>query len=175
MGRPANAPNPSRNDDQYAAATAGGTPSESIAAASAAGRLFSAARTMTIEGSNTAVVAVSKSRTSTASAQPATTAGGLIGFVVLVMLSVWLTVRKQAERSANLRLEAGTEEVTFGQRKRSLVVALVLRSAQAPWRGNASMMKNTSQWDSKRSTEIGRRSKAEASSQQPGSAGSPTH
>jgi ABC-type lipoprotein release transport system permease subunit len=53
-----------------------------------------------------------------------TAAGGLVSFLVLVMLTVWLTVRKQAKRSANLRLEAGTEEVSFGRTNRSLVVAI---------------------------------------------------
>lgn len=76
IGRPAKASNPSRKDDQYAAAAAGVIPSLSSAAVSAAGRLFSAARTITSEGSNTASVAASKSLTSTASAQPATTAAG---------------------------------------------------------------------------------------------------
>ncbi len=40
---------------------------------------------------------------------------GLSGFVLLSMLAIWLTARKQAKKSASLRLEAGTEEVRRGR------------------------------------------------------------
>lgn len=54
-------------------------------------------------------------------------AGGVVGFIALSMLAVWLTVRKQARKSASLRLEAGTEEVQRGGGKvRNLVVAEVI-------------------------------------------------
>jgi len=42
---------------------------------------------------------------------PVTLVGGVAGFIVLVMVVIWLTVRRQAKRSASLRLEAGSEEV----------------------------------------------------------------
>ena len=45
-------------------------------------------------------------------AQPATVVGGIAGFVALMMGVIWQVTRKQARRSASLRLEAGTEEVT---------------------------------------------------------------
>ena len=45
---------------------------------------------------------------------PASVVMGLIGFVLMSMVVIWLTVRKQSKRSASVRLEAGTEEVTRG-------------------------------------------------------------
>ena len=45
-------------------------------------------------------------------AAPASIIGGIIGFVVLMMITIWFVTRRQAKRSASLRLEAGTEETT---------------------------------------------------------------
>jgi len=44
-------------------------------------------------------------------AEAATLSGGVAGFTCLMLLVIWLVTRKQARRSASLRLEAGTEEV----------------------------------------------------------------
>ena len=38
--------------------------------------------------------------------------GGIIGFVFLMMTTIWFVTRRQAKRSASLRLESGTEEIT---------------------------------------------------------------
>jgi putative ABC transport system permease protein len=43
---------------------------------------------------------------------PASLGGGLAGFIVLMMTTIWLVTRSQARRSASLRLEAATEEIT---------------------------------------------------------------
>lgn len=43
--------------------------------------------------------------------EAATLAGGMAGFVCLMMGVIWAVTRKQARQSASLRLEAGTEEV----------------------------------------------------------------
>ena len=43
--------------------------------------------------------------------QPATLLGGMAGFVILMMGVIWQVTRKQARKSASLRLESGTEEV----------------------------------------------------------------
>ena len=37
--------------------------------------------------------------------------GGVIGFVFLMMTTIWFVTRRQAKRSASLRLESGTEEI----------------------------------------------------------------
>ncbi len=42
---------------------------------------------------------------------PGTLLGGVAGFVLLMMAVIWWSTRRQARRSASLRLEAGTEEV----------------------------------------------------------------
>jgi ABC-type lipoprotein release transport system permease subunit len=57
---------------------------------------------------------------------PATAAGGLAGFLVLMMAVIWMTVRKQVRRSASMRLEAGTEEVRNGRGNLALIMAVVL-------------------------------------------------
>ena len=44
-------------------------------------------------------------------AEPATLLTGMAGFVLLMMGVIWSVTRKQARRSASLRLETGTEEV----------------------------------------------------------------
>jgi len=43
-------------------------------------------------------------------ADPASILGGLAGFVILMMATIWLVTRRQAKRSASLRLESATEE-----------------------------------------------------------------
>lgn len=59
--------------------------------------------------------------------KPATVVGGLAVFIGLSMLAIWLAVRKQAKKSATLRLEAGTEEVQRGKLNvRRLLVAEVV-------------------------------------------------
>jgi len=45
-------------------------------------------------------------------AAPASIVGGLIGFIALMMLTIFLVTRRQAKRAANLRLESGTEEIS---------------------------------------------------------------
>jgi ABC-type antimicrobial peptide transport system permease subunit len=44
-------------------------------------------------------------------AAPASIIGGVSGFVVLMMTTIWFVTRRQAKRSASLRLESGTEEI----------------------------------------------------------------
>jgi putative ABC transport system permease protein len=45
-------------------------------------------------------------------AAPASILGGIIGFILLMMTTIWFVTRRQAKRSASLRLESGTEEIT---------------------------------------------------------------
>lgn len=56
-------------------------------------------------------------------AAPASIAGGLFGFVVLMMITIWLVTRRQAQRSASLRLESGTEEVLRQGKSRARWIA----------------------------------------------------
>lgn len=44
-------------------------------------------------------------------AAPASIIGGIIGFVFLMMTTIWFVTRRQAKQSASLRLESGTEEI----------------------------------------------------------------
>ncbi len=44
-------------------------------------------------------------------AAPSSIVGGIIGFMLLMMATIWLVTRRQAKRSASLRLETGSEEV----------------------------------------------------------------
>jgi ABC-type antimicrobial peptide transport system permease subunit len=44
-------------------------------------------------------------------AAPASIVGGIIGFIFLMMITIWFVTRRQAKRSASLRLESGTEEI----------------------------------------------------------------
>lgn len=44
-------------------------------------------------------------------AAPASTIGGLLGIILLMMITIWFVTRRQAKRSASLRLESGTEEI----------------------------------------------------------------
>lgn len=45
-------------------------------------------------------------------AAPGSIIGGIIGFILLMMTTIWFVTRRQARRSASLRLESGTEEIT---------------------------------------------------------------
>jgi putative ABC transport system permease protein len=45
-------------------------------------------------------------------ASTASIVGGIIGFIFLMMATIWFVTRRQAKRSASLRLESGTEEIT---------------------------------------------------------------
>jgi putative ABC transport system permease protein len=56
-------------------------------------------------------------------AAPASIAGGLLGFVVLMMITIWFVTRRQAKRSANLRLESGSEEVIRHGKSRARWIA----------------------------------------------------
>ncbi len=56
---------------------------------------------------------------------PASVAGGLAGFVILVMSTIGFVTRRQAGRSAGIRLESGTEEVIRSRSTRAPWVALV--------------------------------------------------
>ncbi len=53
--------------------------------------------------------------------EPASLAGGFFLFVGLSMLAIWVTVRKQARKTASLRLEAGLEEVHRGRARVGLL------------------------------------------------------
>jgi ABC-type antimicrobial peptide transport system permease subunit len=44
-------------------------------------------------------------------AATASIVGGIIGFIFLMMITIWFVTRRQAKRSASLRLESGTEEI----------------------------------------------------------------
>ncbi len=44
-------------------------------------------------------------------ASTASIVGGVIGFIFLMMTTIWFVTRRQAKRSASLRLESGTEEI----------------------------------------------------------------
>lgn len=56
-------------------------------------------------------------------AAPASIAGGLLGFITLMMLTIWFVTRRQAKRSASLRLESGTEEVIRHGKSRARWIA----------------------------------------------------
>ena len=45
-------------------------------------------------------------------AATASIVGGVIGFVFLMMTTIWFVTRRQAKRAASLRLESGSEEIT---------------------------------------------------------------
>ena len=44
-------------------------------------------------------------------AATASIVGGIIGFILLMMITIWFVTRRQAKRSASLRLESGSEEI----------------------------------------------------------------
>ena len=56
-------------------------------------------------------------------AAPASIAGGLLGFITLMMITIWFVTRRQARRSASLRLESGTEEVIRHGKSRARWIA----------------------------------------------------
>lgn len=56
-------------------------------------------------------------------AAPASILGGLFGFIVLMMITIWFVTRRQAKRSASLRLESGTEEVIRHGKSRARWIA----------------------------------------------------
>ena len=59
-------------------------------------------------------------------ASPASVAGGVICFVILMMATIWLVTRKQGKRSASLRLTSGSEEIPpTSHRKRPRLIAIV--------------------------------------------------
>ena len=57
-------------------------------------------------------------------AAPASIIGGISGFVLLMMTTIWFVTRRQAKRSASLRLESGTEEIPRHGKSRAIWVLL---------------------------------------------------
>ncbi len=58
-------------------------------------------------------------------AAPASLIGGIIGFILLMMTTIWFVTRRQAKRSASLRLESGTEEIIRHGKSRARWIATV--------------------------------------------------
>ncbi len=56
---------------------------------------------------------------------PASTIGGLAGFMMLVMLTIRFVTRRQARRGAGIRLESGTEEVIRSRKTKAPWVAAI--------------------------------------------------
>ena len=56
-------------------------------------------------------------------AAPASILGGLLGFILLMMITIRFVTRRQARRSASLRLESGTEEVIRHGKSRARWIA----------------------------------------------------
>jgi ABC-type antimicrobial peptide transport system permease subunit len=56
-------------------------------------------------------------------ASTASIVGGVIGFVFLMMTTIWFVTRRQAKRSASLRLESGTEEILRGGKSHARWIA----------------------------------------------------
>lgn len=56
-------------------------------------------------------------------ASTASLVGGVIGFVFLMMTTIWFVTRRQAKRSASLRLESGSEEITRGGKSHARWIA----------------------------------------------------
>jgi ABC-type antimicrobial peptide transport system permease subunit len=56
-------------------------------------------------------------------ASTASIVGGVIGFVFLMMTTIWFVTRRQAKRSASLRLESGSEEITRAVKSRARWIA----------------------------------------------------
>lgn len=52
-------------------------------------------------------------------AAPASVVGGIIGFIFLMMITIWFVTRRQAKRSASLRLESGNEEILRSGKSRA--------------------------------------------------------
>ena len=60
-------------------------------------------------------------------ADPTTTLVGMVTFLVLSLLALWLSIRKQAKRSLSIRLQANAEEVELpgASSRKSWIVAIV--------------------------------------------------
>jgi ABC-type lipoprotein release transport system permease subunit len=56
-------------------------------------------------------------------AATASIVGGVIGFVLLMMTTIWFVTRRQAKRSASLRLESGSEEILRSGKSRARWIA----------------------------------------------------
>ncbi len=56
-------------------------------------------------------------------AAPASIVGGIIGFILLMMITIWFVTRRQAKRSASLRLESGSEEILRSGKSRARWIA----------------------------------------------------
>ncbi len=56
-------------------------------------------------------------------AATASIVGGIIGFVFLMMTTIWFVTRRQAKRSASLRLESGSEEILRSGKSRARWIA----------------------------------------------------
>jgi ABC-type lipoprotein release transport system permease subunit len=56
-------------------------------------------------------------------AAPASIGGGIIGFIFLMMITIWFVTRRQAKRSASLRLESGSEEILRSGQSRARWIA----------------------------------------------------
>jgi putative ABC transport system permease protein len=56
-------------------------------------------------------------------AATASIVGGVIGFILLMMTTIWFVTHRQAKRSASLRLESGTEEITRGGKSHARWIA----------------------------------------------------
>jgi putative ABC transport system permease protein len=56
-------------------------------------------------------------------AAPASIVGGIIGFIILMMITIWFVTRRQAKRSASLRLESGSEEIHRNGKSRARWIA----------------------------------------------------
>jgi putative ABC transport system permease protein len=55
-------------------------------------------------------------------AAPSSIIGGVLGFIFLMMTTIWFVTRRQAKRSASLRLESGTEEIIRHGKSRAIWV-----------------------------------------------------
>lgn len=56
-------------------------------------------------------------------AAPASIVVGIIGFIFLMMITIWFVTRRQAKRSASLRLESGSEEILRSGKSRARWIA----------------------------------------------------
>jgi ABC-type antimicrobial peptide transport system permease subunit len=56
-------------------------------------------------------------------AATASIVGGIIGFILLMMITIWFVTRRQAKRSASLRLESGSEEIPRSGKSRARWIA----------------------------------------------------
>ncbi len=61
-------------------------------------------------------------------AATASIVGGVIGFVFLMMTTIWFVTRRQTKRSASLRLESGSEEIHRGGKSRAIWVLFAAAS-----------------------------------------------